>query len=1147
MKRKISYIATLVMVLCLLVCIGISVSAAEVEEFVEGYFTYTVTDGEATIVDVEDGVEGEIEIPEFLGGYPVVYIGDSSFENEKNITSIIFSDSVKIIEEYAFNGCRNIKNIVWGSGIEFIGVRAFASCDSLLEVRIPSSVTTIYSSAFASCIDLENVYIPESVTTLYVKIFDNCKSLKGIWVDENNPNYSSDEYGVLFNKSGSKLCIYPIGRTNKQYTVPDTVEIINDYSFTNCAYIEKIVFGTNVKTIKDLSFENCKNLKEIVFLGEKIENIEIRAFKNCVSLEEINIPDSIVSIGNSVFEGCENVKSVKVGKSVETIGGSAFEDCVSLEEFHIPKNVVEFEQTAFSGCSRLRNITVDEKNGYFSAEQGVLFDKDKKTLMRYPINKTDIEYVIPESVENFYYRAFEDCKYIERVVFGKNIVSLGSCLFYNCESLKSVEFSEGVSTISSGSFENCINLTDVNIPVSVTKIESWAFGNCDSLKEVDLSKNIIEIDDSAFSSCDNLEGIFVDELNEYYTDENGVLYNKNKTVLIQYPAGKKDSACFVADNVEKIEEHAFDGNAYLENIFLNDNIQTIEYNSFCNCVKLKELHIPKNVKYLQSYSFDGCTSLGKITVDIDNVYYSDDNGVLFNKDKTQLIYYPDSHSGKEYHIPDTVTTIECEAFAESQYIENIYIPAGVDTVYQEAFARCERLCAIIVDENNKEYSSDENGILFSYNKDTIIQYPTMKTDSIYVFPDSVEESGPNVFEGNDHLKHIVMSPNMRYIEPCIFSGCETLETVTVPGRVVYMGMEAFMNCSSLHSVYYSGSENDWKMIDVERGNDEIKNVNMYFDFKWEYENGVLVLTGSDAILDLAYASYYPWSQYAKSTDKIILEGVTSVGSDAFENFENLKSVIISGKRVETQEGEKEFENIDVIIEEDSFSNCENLSVVVSYANIDVADNAITGNLRPVKYFIESNSSNTGNITFISFGFVPETILETYDDWEFRIDTFKTVVDGEVSFNQEEFNSFVSALYYGSYNNFVNIVFNKLITEDFSIYEYTSLYPLQGREINEVLDKKIFAIIEVVPGTGEYMSFTMEDFCDFLASEEYNGHDFKFAVLGEVETPDDNEADDDIQGDEEYQEQEPNIITKIFATFLEAIKKVISLIGRLFGK
>ena len=220
--------------------------------------------------------------------------------------------------------------------------------------------------------------------------------------------------------------------------------------------------------------------------------------------------------------------------------------------------------------------------------------------------------------------------------------------------------------------------------------------------------------------------------------------------------------------------------------------------------------------------------------------------------------------------------------------------------------------------------------------------------------------------------------------------------------------------------------------------------------------------------------------------------------------------------------------------------------MTSYAALNCKKTSFSGNIRPIKYFIEEEASAKSGVAHIPFAFTEDFVI--VDDE--NIPTYKTVVDGEVSFTEQEFKSFIAALYYGSDNNFVNIIFNKLIAEDFYIYEYTSLSPLKGKELSEIGNNKIFAIIEVDPGSGEYMSFTMEDFCDILASGMFEDINYKFAILGQKEEAEDTEEKtetDEGNQEETVEEKEPNVITKVYGTVFEAINKVISLIKRLFTR
>lgn len=177
MKKLGILFATIIMVMLF----AVSASAET-----EGYYTYTVDDGQASITDVDTSISGDITIPSTLGGYDVIRIGGYAFDD----------------------------------------------CNSLTSVVIPDSVETIDRDAFAHCDVLTSVTIGDGVTTIGVSAFEYCKSLISINVDEDNDTYSSDSEGVLFNKNKTELILYPAGKNNTSYTIPDGIITIGDHAFS---------------------------------------------------------------------------------------------------------------------------------------------------------------------------------------------------------------------------------------------------------------------------------------------------------------------------------------------------------------------------------------------------------------------------------------------------------------------------------------------------------------------------------------------------------------------------------------------------------------------------------------------------------------------------------------------------------------------------------------------------------------------------------------------------------------------------------------------------------------------------------------------------------------------------------------------------
>ena len=345
---KIKKVIAVLLFVCLLVnCIPpVQTNAAT-----SGYYTYSVSNGEATITDCSTSISGDITIPSTLGGYPVTTIGDYVFAYCTSLTSVEIGDSVTSIGNRAFSSCSRLTSVVIPDSVTTIGTEAFYNCGRLTSVVVPDSVTTIGDSAFSNCTSLTSVVIGDSVTTIDYSAFFYCDSLTGIWVDENNPNYSSDSYGVLFNKDKTQLVQAPSGISGA-YVIPDSVTTIGDHAFSNRSSLTSVVISNSVTTIGDYAFSSCDSLTSVeipdsvttigshafswcssltsVVIGDSVTTIGYYAFFYCTSLTWVVIPDSVTSICNGAFDNCSSLTSVVIGNSVTTIGERAFSDCSSL-------------------------------------------------------------------------------------------------------------------------------------------------------------------------------------------------------------------------------------------------------------------------------------------------------------------------------------------------------------------------------------------------------------------------------------------------------------------------------------------------------------------------------------------------------------------------------------------------------------------------------------------------------------------------------------------------------------------------------------------------------------------------------------------------------------------------------------------------
>ena len=274
------------------------------------------------------------------------------------------------------------------------------------ELVIPSTynglpVTRIGNSAFSDCTSLTSVTIPDSVTSIGNEAFLGCRNLTSI-------------------------------------TIPDSVTSIGSSAFRNCTNLTSVTIPDSVTSIGDWAFDNT-------------------AYYNNSS----NWVDGVLYIGNHLIDAKKINDNYIIKDGTKTIADIAFYYCTSLTSITIPNSVTSIGYAAFTGCRSLISINVDANNKNYSSVNGVLFNKDKTVLIRYPEGKTDTKYTIPDSV-----------------------TSVGDSAFYYCTSLTSITIPDSVTSIGDYVFYKCTSLTSVTIPNSVTSIGDSAFYDCYSLKYV---------------------------------------------------------------------------------------------------------------------------------------------------------------------------------------------------------------------------------------------------------------------------------------------------------------------------------------------------------------------------------------------------------------------------------------------------------------------------------------------------------------------------------------------------------------------------------------------------------------------------------------------------------------------------------------
>ena len=353
-------------------------------------------------------------------------------------------------------------------------------------------------------------------------------------------SYSIDMFipGVIMTKKSNpevlKICYDAGWCASQDYMTELEAKAVSD--------IGKVFYNKNIKIFDEFRY----------FIG--LTELGSYCFSSCSNLTSIAIPEGITSFGGQCFFSCSRLTSIAIPESVTSFGDQCFFSCSRLTNIIIPEGVTSLGNSCFSGCSNLTSITVSNDNTNYSSIDGVLFNKDKTSIIAYPNAKSN-EYVIPETVTSLGSFCFFSCSNLTSIVISTSVTSLGSSCFSDCSNLTSIVIPASVTSLSSNCFSSCSNLTSIVIPASVTSLGNNCFYNCSSLTSIIIPEGVTSLGNNCFYGCSNLT-----------------------------------------------------------NIVIPEGVTSLASNTFCACSNLTSIVIPEGVTSLDSNTFSFCSSLTSITI-----------------------------------------------------------------------------------------------------------------------------------------------------------------------------------------------------------------------------------------------------------------------------------------------------------------------------------------------------------------------------------------------------------------------------------------------------------------------------------------------------------------------------------------------------
>ena len=625
--------------------------------------------------------------------------GEYAVPETIRVKSTIFN--VVGIGDYAFAECSgtSVAAIKLHGKITSIGKNAFADMAARVEFSDAASIVEIGEYAFADYLG-DAISIPASVTAIGEHAFDGAKELNSLSIPSSVTEVGSYAFAdtdmpLIWENGGSmrSLADYAyVGYKGAEVTVPSSVTKIGRNAFEGIT--SHIVINARLTAIDDYAFYGYAGIYSPV-IPEETTTVGEYAFASMCNLTDyIVIPSATVSLGKYAFDKVSVDVVFANGSLMETINEYAFAGYEG-RTFTVPQSVTEIADYAFYGCDRMETV---------SFGTGV----NVKTIGKYAFAKSTVrEIVIPDSVEIVGERAFASCEELVTVVFGQGSATeqIGEGAFEACVSVKEaylpfVGADKGLAINSHiGYIFGGKNYADnaKYVPQSLEKvtvlggaIEANAFYGCADILEIKAADGVEYVEEGAFIGCASLT-----ELTVPYGGVFGMLFGAEK---FENNAGYVPSTLetVTLTKITDLSDNAFYYCMSIRRINLPDTVKTIGKAAFFNCSRLEKAEIGADVVSVGENAFARCSSLVKISVNRNNAYYADDDGVLYSYDDgtgtAKILAYPQKRSGADYEISliiedryYTVTEIGGYAFYYSALAE-VEIPDTVTAIGEYAFA-----------------------------------------------------------------------------------------------------------------------------------------------------------------------------------------------------------------------------------------------------------------------------------------------------------------------------------------------------------------------------------------------------------------------------------------------------------------------------
>ncbi len=684
----------------------------------KGYTTSPYENGVA-ITGVDTSISGDITLPSYIGGNPVVAISHNAFEGCTAVTSVTIPEGVAVLGNNVFAGCTGLTSVSIPASTTTIGSSIFYGCTALETITVNSGNTAYYAdgnclietSTRALIAGCKTSVIPEDVASIAYGAFKGT-GIASVTIMSNSITIGEDAFAEL----GDDFKIICHSDTPAYtYAYENSIKFETSHFFGNdlhcdicdfrepeTFYIYKVIGGKAVITNVDTAISGNVIIPQTLG-GYTVTAIEDGAFAGCTKLTGISIPSSVTSIGTGVFASCSALTSITVGNSntsyrssgnclidikgktliagckdsiiptdgsVTVIGQGAFEGQITLTQMIIPTSITLIENNAFKGCSALKAID------------------------------------IPASVATIGDYAFYGCSVLKTVTFAEGLTSIGKHAFTS-SAIASITLPESLRTIDNNAFY-LSSITDIVIPAGVETIGTYAFYNDSTLKTATVRSMTVTIGNGAFgANRDTLTILCHDgstaqafaaaslakakvELVHFYDDNGYCEHCSHRDPASLYTFEDTEGGIVIIR-----ADAALTGDIVIPEAISAKTVVAIGEGAFSGCRRITSVSIPATVTSIASGAFHDCTSLASISA-TGNTAYTVSDGLLIENATCMIVA---SCNTATVTIPNTVTAIGADAFNGCTALKEVTIPASVLTIGDGAFSGCTSLDSVLFESS----------------------------------------------------------------------------------------------------------------------------------------------------------------------------------------------------------------------------------------------------------------------------------------------------------------------------------------------------------------------------------------------------------------------------------------------------------------